>query len=136
MPSCCEVGSRLGLGWPISSAFIVGIFTSIALGLTSHSVIASAFKDYTQVNASWVKVDSAREMYQNAIGSHPDQSENKAIFCGVVPSMSTTVPRNELPDPVQMTLDSLPVTFWTDLGLTRTTASTGESFSRQDFVQS
>lgn len=70
-------------------------------------VYPSAFKDYTPVNTSWVKVDSAREMYQNAIGSHPDQ-----------------IPRNELPDPVQMTLDSLPVTFWTDLGLTRTTAST------------
>lgn len=115
----------------------MGIFTSVASALISCSVIASAFKDYTPANPSWVKVDSAREMYQNAIGSHPDQSENRSIFfCVVVYSMPMTVPRNELPDTVQMTLDSLPGTFWTDLGLTRTTASTGESFSHLDFVHS
>ncbi|KAG7452076.1 cysteine proteinase [Guyanagaster necrorhizus] len=69
---------------------------------------SNAFKDYVSLNTLWVKVNSAREMYQNAIGSHPDQ-----------------IPRNELSDTIQMTLKSLPGTFWTDLGLTSSTASTG-----------
>jgi len=32
------------------------------------------------MNKLWVKVDSAREMYQSAIGAHPDQSDYLCSF--------------------------------------------------------
>lgn len=45
--------------------------------LTVHPLMhqaAAQLKDASTVR-SWVKVDSVREMYQTAIGAHPDQSK-------------------------------------------------------------
>jgi hypothetical protein len=40
----------------------------------THKVPASQLKNY-DAHKLWVKVDSVREMYQNTIGAHSDQSE-------------------------------------------------------------
>lgn len=42
--------------------------------------IASHFKDVVKEHKLYVQLDSAREMYQTAIGAHPDQSRLGFIF--------------------------------------------------------
>ena len=78
----------------------------------------------------WVKLDSAREDYQHAIGAHPEQS--KSIHLGtVVPDLGCTVARGQLP---QILIDDHKIDdSLLNLGLTKTTYSPGAS-DRHDFV--
>ncbi|KAG6840763.1 hypothetical protein C0991_004548 [Blastosporella zonata] len=39
----------------------------------SRLFVASQFKDYSEKKPLWVQIESAREMYQQGIGAHPDQ---------------------------------------------------------------
>ena len=40
-----------------------------------HAFAAPALKSHVGAHKIWVKLDSAREEYQRAIGAHPDQSK-------------------------------------------------------------
>jgi ubiquitin carboxyl-terminal hydrolase 25/28 len=40
-----------------------------------NAAIATHFKDAVRETKLYVQLDSAREMYQTAIGAHPDQSQ-------------------------------------------------------------
>ena len=71
----------------------------------------------------WVKLDSAREEYQRAIGAHPDQS--KLAFLGDNDlDLTVTVARGQLPQ-ILSDYDKIddPIV---NLGLTKTTYSPGE----------
>jgi len=78
----------------------------------------------------WVKLDSAREEYQHAIGAHPDQS--KLAFLGANnPDLTVTVARGQLPQ-ILSDYDKIDGPIM-NLGLTKTTYSPGES-NRHDSV--
>ncbi|KAI0319953.1 hypothetical protein OF83DRAFT_1169745 [Amylostereum chailletii] len=65
--------------------------------------LAPTIKDHPATFKLWIKIDSAREMYQTAIGAHPDQ-----------------IPRGDKPELAQRTdlVDA-----WKTLGMTSTTYS-------------
>ena len=72
----------------------------------------------------WVKLDSAREEYQHAIGAHPDQSKFPDLGA-VVSNLGFTVARGQLPQILsdhEKIHDSV-----MNLGLTKTTYSPGAS---------
>jgi hypothetical protein len=72
----------------------------------------------------WVKLDSAREEYQHAIGAHPEQSEFNHLGTNA-PDLSCIVARGQLP---QILIDDDKIdTSLTNLGLTKTTYSPGTS---------
>ena len=73
-----------------------------------------------------VKIDHVREMYQNAIGSHPDQSDSTLFFQPRLAhaDILETVPRGMLPDSV-LSHTSLRDA-WRALGLTAFTYSWGK----------
>ena len=78
----------------------------------------------------WVKLDSAREEYQHAIGAHPDQ--RKFNYLGADgPDLTFTVARGQLPQ-ILSDYDKIDHAIM-NLGLTKTTYSPGASI-RYDFV--
>jgi hypothetical protein len=96
----------------------------------NHAFAAPALKLHVSPHRIWVKLDSAREEYQHAIGAHPDQS--MLTYLGAYDSdLTFTVARGQLPQILSdydKVNDSL-----TNLGLTKTTYSPGTS-NRHDFV--
>lgn len=76
-----------------------------------------------------MKIESAREMYQTAVGSHPDQSEYLFLPCqcihdiGMLLSALSTVKRGQLPESLAGLnfLDD----DWRILGLTQSTYDPG-----------
>lgn len=77
----------------------------------------------------WVKLDSAREEYQHAIGAHPEQSK-LAHLGSFRPDSSCTVARGQLPQ-ILNDYDKIDTSL-TNLGLTKTTYSPG-SLDKYDF---
>ena len=77
----------------------------------------------------WVKLDSAREEYQHAVGAHPDQSKFTHLGT-VVPDLSCTVARGQLPQ-ILADYDKIDSSL-TNLGLTKTTYSPG-ALDKHDF---
>ncbi|KAF8262779.1 hypothetical protein EI94DRAFT_1808258 [Lactarius quietus] len=83
---------------------------------------APALKTHVSPHKLWVKIDSAREEYQRAIGAHPDQSKGLSVMGDNAHANSSfAVARGQLPQ-VLSEDDKIEVSL-THLGLTKSTYS-------------
>lgn len=79
--SFCAHGWKSVHGFFIISAVIVSSLVSAQQSTANFTGAASFREGRPEKNYKlWVEIDSAREMYQTAVGAHPDQSESPPLL--------------------------------------------------------